>query len=90
MRVAKNGSMESGSGPVVYEIRVRGRLDEKWSDWFENLAISHMNNDTTLLSGPVVDDCALYGLLKKIRDLNLPLLSVNIVEPRVRRERRRS
>ena len=82
--------MDSGSGSDVYEIRVRGCLDEKWSDWFDNLTISCMGNTTTLLSGPIVDDDALHGLLKKIRDLNLPLLSVNIVEPRVRRERRRS
>jgi len=81
--------VDSGAGPDVSEIKVGGRLDEKWSDWFENLAITCMSDDTTLLSGPVVDDCALYGLLKKIRDLNLPLLSVNNVEPRVRRKRRR-
>jgi len=63
------------------EIRVKGQLDEHWSDWFEDLTITHTDQDETILSGTVVDQAALYGLLAKLRDLGLPLLSVNRVEP---------
>jgi hypothetical protein len=61
---------------VVYEIRVRGVLDASWSDWFEGLTICPQENGDTLLTGPVRDQSALHGLLAKIRDLGLPLLSV--------------
>ena len=61
------------------EIRVKGRIDERWSDWFEDL-ITHTDQDETILSGTVVDQAALYGLLAKLRDLGLPLVSVNRVE----------
>jgi hypothetical protein len=66
--------------PAIYQIRVKGHLDSQWSDWFEGLAITP-DGDDTLLTGPVVDDAALHGLLKKVRDLGMPLLSVNCVEP---------
>jgi hypothetical protein len=73
--------------PAVYQIRVKGRLDRKWSEWFDGFAIvAHpQGNDETLLTGPVADQAALHGLLLKIRDLGLPLLSVQRVEgePRV-------
>ena len=62
------------------EIRVKGRIDEHWSDWFDDLTITHTDQDETILSGTVVDQAALYGLLAKLRDLGLPLLSVNRVE----------
>jgi len=62
------------------EIRVKGRIDEHWSDWFEGLTITHTDEDETILSGTVVDQAALYGLLAKLRDLRLPLLSVNRTE----------
>jgi hypothetical protein len=62
------------------EIRVKGQIDEHWSDWFEDLTITHTDQDETILSGTVVDQSALYGLLAKLRDLGLPLLSVNRVE----------
>jgi hypothetical protein len=62
------------------EIRVKGRIDERWSDWFEGLTITHTDQDETILSGTVVDQAALYGLLAKLRDLGLPLLSVKQVE----------
>jgi len=64
----------------VYEIRVRGVLDEKWSDWFDGFTITPQADDETLLVGPVPDQAALHGLLAKIRDLGLPLLSVKRVE----------
>jgi hypothetical protein len=62
------------------EIRVKGQIDEHWSDWFEDLTITHTDQDGTILSGTVVDQAALYGLLAKLRDLGLSLLSVNRVE----------
>jgi hypothetical protein len=62
------------------EIRVKGRIDERWSDWFEGLTITHTDQDETILSGTVVDQAALYGLLARLRDLGLPLLSVKQVE----------
>jgi hypothetical protein len=65
---------------TIYEIRVQGALNAKWSDWFDGLTISVRDNDETLLSGPVADQAALHGLLTKIRDLGLPLLSVRRVE----------
>ena len=60
-----------------YEICVKGHLDQRWSDWFEGFAIALTDNGETQLSGPVVDQAALYGLLIKVRDLGLPLVSVN-------------
>ena len=64
----------------VYEIRVKGTLERKWSDWFDGFTITPQANDETLLTGPVADQAALHGLLAKIRDLGLPLLSVKRVE----------
>jgi hypothetical protein len=60
----------------VYRIRVKGSLDEKWSDWFDGFDITPKPNDETLLIGPVADQAALHGLLCKIRDLGLPLLAL--------------
>jgi len=60
------------------EIRVKGRIDEHWSDWFEGLTIKHTDQDETVLIGPIVDQAALHGLLAKLRDLGLPLVSVNL------------
>ncbi len=62
--------------PMIYQIRVRGTLDQKWSDWFNSFTITSQANDETILTGPVVDQAALHGLLAKIRDLGLPLLSI--------------
>jgi len=67
--------------PLVYQIRVEGHLDQQWTDWFEGLTITLEDNGDTLLTGRVTDQAALYGLLKKVRDLGLPLVSVNPVEP---------
>ena len=62
--------------PGVYQIRVKGHLDSTWSDWFDGLTITPEANGETLLSGPVADQAALHGLLKKVRDLGLDLLLV--------------
>ncbi len=64
-----------------YEICIKGHLDRRWSDWFEGFEIALKDNGETRLSGPVVDQAALYGLLIKIRDLGLPLVSVMLTKP---------
>ena len=64
----------------IYRIRVKGNLEQKWSDWFDGFTITPQVNDETLLTGPVVDQAALHGLLAKIRDLGLPILLVKQVE----------
>ena len=68
--------------PTVYEIRVKSHLGSDWMDWFDGLTITREGNGDTLLTGPVADQSALYGLLKKVRDLGMPLVSVNRVELR--------
>jgi len=67
--------------PGLYEIRLKGHLGSQWTDWFEGLTITLEEDGDTLLTGPVIDQAALHGLLKKVRDLGLPLLSVSPVEP---------
>jgi hypothetical protein len=70
------------SPPMIYQIRVKSHLRSDWTDWFEGLSITLENTGNTLLTGPVVDQAALYGLLKKVRDLGMPLISVNPLEAR--------
>ena len=65
----------------VYQIRIEGQLGREWTDWFEGLNITLQDNGDTLLTGPVLDQAALYGLLKKVRDLGMPLVSVKRVNP---------
>jgi hypothetical protein len=65
----------------IYEIRLQGHLDQCWADWFDSLAITLEESGETVLTGPVIDQAALHGLLKKVRDLGLPLRSVNCLEP---------
>ncbi|MBE3067448.1 MAG: hypothetical protein IMZ73_08505 [Chloroflexi bacterium] len=67
--------------PEYYEIRIKGHLDSHWTDWFEGLTITLEEDGNTLLTGPVIDQAALQGLLKKVRDLGMPLVSVSPVEP---------
>ena len=67
--------------PMVYQIRVKGHLGPQWSEWFGGLSITLEDNGDTLLTGPVVDQAALYGLLRKVRDLGMPLISAIRVEP---------
>lgn len=66
--------------PAIYQIRIKGYLDRQWTHWFEGLAITLEEGGNTLLSGPVADQAALHGLLKKVRDLGLPLVSVSQVQ----------
>ena len=65
----------------VYRITIKGHLDSEWSDWFDGLTIILVDNGETVLTGPIVDQTALHGVLIKIRDLGLPLLSLTRVEP---------
>ena len=66
---------------LLHEIRLKGHLDARWTDWFGGLTITLEENGETLLTGPVIDQAALHGLLKKVRDLGMPLLSVNCAKP---------
>jgi len=66
---------------MVYQIRIQGHLGSEWTDWFEGLSITLSDNGETLLTGPVVDQAALYGLLRKVRDLGMLLLAVNRAYP---------
>jgi hypothetical protein len=68
------------SQPVVYQIRIKGHLDSKWSDWFEGQTITQEDNGDTLLTGPVVDQAALHGLLKRVRDIGLTLISLTQIQ----------
>ena len=74
-----HASTEDQDEPGFYEIRIKGHLDDRWSDWFGALTITLEDTGDTLLTGPVLVQAALHGLLKKVRDLGMPLLSVNFV-----------
>ena len=69
------------SNAKVYEICIKGHLEARWVKWFDGLTITLEEDGDTLLTGPVADQAALHGLLKKVRDVGLPLISVNPVEP---------
>src|SRR6266496_1103657 len=72
---------ESDPGqPLVYQIRIKGHLGREWTNWFGGLTIRLTDNGETLLTGPVVDQAALHGLLRKVRDLGVPLLSVRSIQ----------
>ena len=75
-------STEDHHEPGQYEIRLKGHLDTRWTDQFEHMSFTYASDGTTILAGPVVDQAALYGLLRKVRDLGLPLLSVVHIEPK--------
>ena len=75
-----NSEIDPGQ-PMIYQIRIKGHLGRHWTDWFEGLTITLEDNGETLLTGSVVDQAALHGLLKKVRDLGMPLLSVVGVKP---------
>src|SRR5215212_1913489 len=79
---ATHPSTEDHHEPGQYEIRLKGHLDNRWADQFEHMSFSHASDGTTILSGPVVDQAALYSLLRKVRDLGLPLLSVMLIDPK--------
>ena|SRR5690349_10547257 len=77
-----HASTEEYHEPERYEIRLKGHLHARWANSFEDLSFTHASDGTTILTGPVVDQAALYGLLRKVRDLGLPLIAVNQVDPK--------
>ena len=76
----KSSLENDASQPMVYQIRIKGHLGPQWTEWFEGLTITLEEDGDTLLTGTVIDQAALHGLLRKVRDLGMPLLSVNSVE----------
>jgi hypothetical protein len=80
--MASKTSADSDPGqPTVYQIRIKGHLGRQWTDWFEGLTITLEDNGETLLTGLVVDQATLHGLLRKVRDLGMPLISAIRIEP---------
>jgi len=75
-----NSEIDPGQ-PLVYQIRIKGHLGRQWTDWFGGLTITLEDNGETLLTGPVVDQAALHGVLRKVRDVAMPLISVICVRP---------
>jgi len=75
-----NSEIDPGQ-PLVYQIRIKGHLGREWADWFEGLTLTALDKGETLLTGAVVDQAALHGVLRKVRDVGLPLLSVVCVKP---------
>jgi hypothetical protein len=69
------------NGAGWYEIRLKGHLDSRWAAWFDGLSLTHDSGGTTVISGPVLDQAALHGLLQKVRDIGIPLVSVAQVDP---------
>jgi hypothetical protein len=80
MSIKRNPKKDPGQ-PIVYQIRLRGHLSDQSVNWFEGLTITLEDDGDTLLTGPLADQAALHGLLKKVRDLGIPLISINGVEP---------
>lgn len=79
MSDTRDHNMDQGK-PMVYQIRLRGHLDDQWGDWFGGVTLTLDDNGETLLTCAVVDQAALYGLLRKVRDLGLPLIAVNRID----------
>ena len=80
--MAKKPNPQTDPNPtMVYEIRIKGHLGQEWAAWFEDMSITPADNGETVLTGPVVDQAALYGLLRKVRDLGLPLIAISRIQP---------
>ena len=78
--MANDITSDNGLGqPVAYQIRIKGHLGQEWTEWFSGLAVTLDDNGDTLLTGPVVDQAALHGLLRTVRDLGMPLVSISPV-----------
>jgi hypothetical protein len=78
---SKNKRMPAPDQPSVFQIRLKGHVGPQWTDWFDGMAITLEDDGDTLLTGPVADQAALHGLLKKVRDIGMTLVSVNSVLP---------
>jgi len=78
----RDASTDDSSDPGRYEIRLHGHLDARWAAWFDGLSLTREGDGTTVIRGPVADQAALHGLLSKVRDLGLPLVSVTHCEPK--------
>ena len=78
---SREASTEDYGEPAMYEIRLKGQLDHRWTGWFGGLSITQDDDGETLLTGRIVDQAALHGLLRKVRDLGMPLIAVNRVTP---------
>ena len=74
-------STDPQHNPGRYEIRLKGHLDSRWAAWFDGLSLTKSSDGTTIICGPVADQAALHGLLQKVRDLGLPLISITHAEP---------
>ena len=82
----RHASTDDRHEPGRYEIRLQGHLAARWAAWFDGLSLTHEGDGTTVLRGPVEDQAALHGLLKKVRDLGLPLIAVTQVDPNSNKE----
>ena len=78
---AKQSTTPGVQPPARYAIRLNGHLDQRWADWFDGLSFTHDSDGTTLLAGPLADQAALHGVLNKIRDLGLPIISIQTLSP---------
>jgi hypothetical protein len=81
MDTDQNKQIPAPDIPNVYQIRVKGYLDQKWAEWFDGMVILHHKDGDTLLTSPVKDQAALHSLIRKVRDLGIPLVSVQAVPP---------
>lgn len=77
----KNNQMPAPDQPSIFQIRIKGHLGHQWTDWFDGMAIALEDNGNTLLTGPVTDQATLHGLIKKVRNLGMPLVSIDSALP---------
>jgi len=77
----KPNAQTDPNSPVVYQIRIKGHLGQQWAAWFADMSITQTGSSETIITGAVIDQAALYGLLRKVRDLGLPLIAVEQIQP---------